>query len=551
MTEPLVTAEDWTRHRHATMAELPAAIANALSLPDVLLSYQKERLLATAAHQLVVDEKSRRIGATWGEGADAVLTSGAQKSAGGMDTLYIGYNLDMAREFIDVCAMWARAFSPACSAVAEFLFTEDDGHGAEHAIKAFRITFASGFEIVALSSRPRSLRGRQGFVILDEFAFHDDAAELLKAAIALLIWGGKVLVISTHNGADNPFNELLTEIRSGKRRGKPVRTTFDDALQQGLYQRICLVTGKTWSVEAEAAWRAEIRDYYGADAAEELDCIPAQGAGVYLSGALIEACMVADAAVLRLTCPAGFELKSDAERASFVDAWLEDHAAPALAKLDRGLRHGYGFDFGRSGDLSVLTPLAEGRDLVRRAPFVIELRNVPFREQERVLFFCVDRLPRFAAGKHDARGNGQAIAEYAQQRYGALSIEAVMLTQTWYLAAFPPLKARFEDRMLALPRDADLKGDLRLVRMVRGVPLIPNDVDTRGSDGGQRHGDFAVALALANAAMDAEVIAYGYRGAGDAAARDDEFRDTPDDDEDRREREWWRAPLGAGLRGGL
>lgn len=70
--------------------------------------------------------------------------------------------------------------------------------GRVAAIAAGRFTFASGFEIVALSSKPRGLRGRQGYVIIDEAAFHDDLPEVLKAAMALLMWGGKVLVISTH-----------------------------------------------------------------------------------------------------------------------------------------------------------------------------------------------------------------------------------------------------------------------------------------------------------------------------------------------------------------
>lgn len=509
MSNLLVTAEDWARHRHQMLAELPPML-RATELPAVLLPYQRELLAATSRSALVVVEKSRRIGATWGIGADAVLHAGAAKSAGGMDVLYLGYNLDMAREFIDTCAMWARAFMPACSKVAEFLFKDTDDKGADRAIQAFRITFASGFEIVALSSRPRSLRGRQGYVILDEFAFHDDAAELLKAAIALLIWGGKVLVISTHNGVDNAYNQLIEEIRAKRRPGEVVRCTFDDALELGLYQRICLVTGKTWSPEAEARFRSEIRGYYAEGAAEELDCIPAQGSGVYLTGALIEACMTADAPVLRLACPQGFELRPDAERQSHVEAWLELHVKPLLDAMDPHRPTGYGWDFGRSGDLSVFLPLVEERNLVRRVPFAIELRNVPFREQEFLLFWVVDRLPRFGAGKHDARGNGQALAEYAMQKYGPLAIEAVMLSQPWYLANFPLLKARMEDRTILLPKDADAKMDLRQVQMVRGVPKVPDDARTTGADGGQRHGDFAVACVLANAAMEAGPIAYGY-----------------------------------------
>lgn len=544
-TDTPVTAAQWAAHRREAMQQIPEALRGG-AIPDVLLSYQKERLLATASHQLIVDEKSRRIGATWGIGADAVLTAGAKKSAGGMDVLYIGYNLDMAREFIDVSGMWAKAFMPACSAVEDFLFHERDERGADRAIQAFRITFASGFEIVALSSKPRSLRGRQGYVILDEFAFHDDAGELLKAAMALLIWGGKVLVISTHNGVDNVFNELINEVRAGRRPGIVVRTSFDDALKQGLYQRICLVTGKEWSPEAEAKWRAEIRGFYGADAAEELDCIPAQGSGVYLTSTMIEACMTRDTNVLRYSCSDQFAQKSDQERHDLTADWLEENVAAILKALDDRLPHVYGFDFGRSGHLSVLTPLSVGRDLVMRAPFLLELRNVPFTQQEQILFFIVDRLPRFMAGKHDARGNGQYLAERAQQKYGLEYIEAVMLTQSWYLANAPLLKAAMEDRMMELPLDLDTKMDFRQIKMVRGVPKVPDDAETQGADGGKRHGDAAVSGMLAVAAAKTDWAEYGYRGAGATNAP----RGGPDD-EPADDRKWWRPPLGAGMRGSL
>ncbi|MEX0971514.1 MAG: hypothetical protein WD046_13835 [Paracoccaceae bacterium] len=536
MTGPVSQAE-WDKHRRDARSE----VLPGLSGVTALLSYQQELLAATAAHQLVVTDKSRRVGMTWAVGSDAVLTSGAARGEGGMDTLYLGYNLDMAREFIDTCAMWAKSFAFGCSEIGEFLFEEEGEKGERLAIKAFRITFASGFEIQALSSKPRSLRGRQGYVILDEFAFHDDASELLKAAIALLIWGGKVLVISTHNGEDNPFNELIQEIRAGRRPGKVVRVTFDDALAQGLYKRICMVRGKPWSAEAEAEWAAEIRGFYGSSADEELDCVPSKGSGVWLTTAQIEAAMDVSLPVLRLECPKGFELKPDVERRAYVQAWLDQNAAPVLAKLNKAERHGYGLDFARSGDLSIYVPIAEEQNLRLRVPFVLEMRNVPFREQEQVVFYCTDLLPKFSAGKHDARGNGQYLGEYAQQRYGAARIESVMATQAWYLENMPPLKANFEDRDLSIPKDADLKGDLRHVKLVRGIPLVPES-KTKGADSGQRHGDFAIGLALARAAIKSDYVEFGYRS---AASRDERGALSSRDDD----RPWWRQPAGSGIRG--
>jgi len=505
-----ISEEDWAKFRREESETLPAGLAG-MDVSEILLGYQKRLLMATSAYQLVVTDKSRRIGATWSIGADAVLTAGATRTAGGMDVLYIGYNLDMAREFIDVCAMWAKAFMPACTEVSEFLFTDQDAAGADRHIQAFRIAFASGWEIVALSSRPRSLRGRQGYVILDEFAFHEDPSGLLKAAMALLIWGGKVLVISTHNGVDNPFNELITEVRSGKRPGTVVRCTFDDAIQDGLYQRVCLKRGIAWSPEGEAAWRAEIYKFYGADAAEELECIPAQGSGVYLTRALIEACSRPDIPVLKLHCPKGFELRPEYERRTYVDAWLEQNLAPELAKLDKNLAHCFGQDFARSGDISGIAPLVIERDLTRRTPFLIEMRNVPYEQQKQVVFHLGRNLPRFVGAKMDATGNGGYLGEVAQQEFGVDRIEAIKISQATYLEYMPPMKAAFEDRTIIIPADVDVVDDLRQIKLIRGIPMVPSDARTKGSDGLNRHGDFAVALCLAYAASKLPPTDFSYR----------------------------------------
>jgi hypothetical protein len=119
-----VTAEEWASLRRESLHRLPAGL-DGKSLPDVLLPCQQALLATTAANRVTVVEKSRRTGFTRALGGDAVLVSAAARSAGGMDTLYIGYNLDMAREFVDVAAMWARLFHQAAGAVEEFLF--DDG----------------------------------------------------------------------------------------------------------------------------------------------------------------------------------------------------------------------------------------------------------------------------------------------------------------------------------------------------------------------------------------------------------------------------------------
>ena len=528
-----ISEEHWAIKRRAVKQSLPEAL-NDNELPDILLAHQKELFASVSTYSLTATDKSRRVGATWGLGANAVLTGGAKESAGGMDVLYLGYNLDMAREFIDTCAMWARAFMPLASEPEEYLFKDQGEDGKEErAIQAYRIRFASGFEIIALSSAPRSLRGRQGLAILDEFAFHDDAEELLKAAMAFIIWGGKVVVISTHNGADNPFNKLLQDIRKGEygSDANVVRVTFDQAVDNGLYERVCLKRGIEWTAEGEAKWRANIRKIYRHNAAEELDCIPNEGSGVYLTRAQIEACCVPPDRVLTFICPPKFEVQDEVYRTSYVKAWLDQNVKPLLHDLDPHLQHAYGQDFARSGDNSVIVPIQIGRDLVRSVPFVLELRNVPYEQQKAIALFVIDGLPRFMGAKLDATGNGGYLGEVVMQKYGETLVEPVKMSQTWYADNMPKMKDGIEGKRVLYPANDNLVSDLRMIMLVRGVPMVPQGLKADGTDGLPRHGDFAVALCLAYAASLGDTLTYdGFQSVGRGQPQKREPGHHPDDE---------------------
>jgi phage FluMu gp28-like protein len=478
------------------------------ALPDVFLPYQQRLWACVDAHDVSVHEKSRRTGFSWAVAAIAATTSGAAKSAGGMDTLYMGYERDMTREFIDYVADWAKRFAVVASEVQEFLF--DDPDHPDRDIKAFRIRFASGFDVVALPSVARALRGKQGLVILDEAAFMDDLDKVLKAALALLIWGGKVVVISTHNGEDNPFNTLVTDIRAGRQPGGLTRITFDEAVAEGLYRRICLVRGLQWSEQAEAEWCAGIKAKYRDNADEELGVVPNPTTGVYLPSALIEARAVAGVPVIRWTAPPGFTMWSASLREREVAAFCAREIQPIMVSLNPEEAHCFGSDFGRIRDLTVDWFIAIGRDLVRRTRLVLELRGVPHEQQRQFLFYVCDRLPKLRAGKIDAGGNGSFVGEVALQRYGEI-VEPLQMTEPWYRENMPPWKAAIEDSMLTLPRDAEVLDDFRMVKLVRGVARIPER--RRTAEGEQRHGDAAIASVLAYAASRAEYEEFGYQAA--------------------------------------
>lgn len=537
-----ITPEQWAEARRQATEAIPEIIEK-FGLPKALLGYQSRTiaLLETAACRVLFIEKSRRIGETWALAAYAALRAARTKKAGGKDALYISYSQEMTREFIQACSMWAKAYSLAASEVDEYLF-EDKSPEGDQSIQAFRIKFASGFEVVGLSSAPRSLRGKDGLLIIDEAAFVDNLKELLKAGLAFLTWGGQVVVCSTHNGAENEFNTKIQDILGGRLPYKHLRIDLDDALKDGLYERICLVNGQQWSPEAEATFRQELIDFYDEASDEELYCVPSQGSGAWLTTPLIEARMTSSAPVLKLELPENFLFLSKFEQALLMAPFMEE-LREALRGLDPKKLHAFGFDFARVSDLTVGTLLSIDGVMNRETALTVELRRVPGDEQKLIVKTILRAAPRLIGAAFDATGMGWTVAEDMGRIFGfreteedAGQIWSIKFSVDWFRINMPPLKVAFEDPTIAIHKNAEHLLDLRLVKVISGVPRVP-DVRT-GEKGKKRHGDFAVALALAYFASRFPGVEYAYTP----------ISDVDDDDLSERDRSDGASPFG---RGGL
>jgi phage FluMu gp28-like protein len=572
VTAPITQAE-WEKLRRESIEALPQIVAD-LGLPKVLLGYQGKtvELLESTGVRVLFIEKSRRIGETWALASYAVLRAARAKDAGGMDAMYISYSQEMTREFVDACAMWARAYSIAAADADEFLFADQNPADPTdtRSIQAFRIRFASGFEIVALSSAPRTLRGKQGLVIIDEAAFVDNLKELLKAALAFLMWGGQVVVCSTHNGTENAFNEEVQKILAGRSKYKHLKIDFDMALMDGLYQRICLVTGEEWSPAAEAVWRQDIIDFYGEGADEELFCIPTMGTGAWLTAPLIEARMTLlpeEAPIIRIDLPDDFLHRPELERRHLMAPHVEA-VQKALKGLNPRWLHAFGYDPARLADPAIMGLLAIDGLLKRRSALTVEMRRVPFQEQFAIASDILGVAPRLIGAAIDATGMGMQLAEDLGRKFGLREDEessglvwAIKLNPGWYNEHLPPLKTAFEDGSIALVRDADHLGDLRLVKIIRGVPQVPPERTDQKVDAGdgpkkKRHGDFAVMLGLAHFASRMQWHEYGYQAVPTSTTAaspqgSDGFWRADHDIPDGAGRPWWKPPLGSGLRGGI
>ena len=496
-------------------AEIPSTAREISALQDdltdgLLMVHQKQWVTQCIKYPLNIAEKCRRSGITLATAWNDTITAASTKKAGGDNIYYIGDTKEKGLEFIGYCAHFARVMASGMAhnwkGIEVVLFDDQvlDERGkviSTRQITAYRIRFASGFQIVALSSNPANVRGLQGIVNIDEAAFHKDVQAVIDASLALIIWGGKVRIISTHNGNSNPFNQLIRDSLKGLYQFHVFRITFDEVVKNGLYKKVCLVKGKVWSQEAQDAWYKEVRGAYGANKAamgEELDCIPKEGNGVAIPGILIENCMHEDRPVVRLELPDDFSLNSLAYRQSWCKGWLESNVKPLLDKLNPELEHVFGQDYARHGDFSVITPMSIEMNLVRRVPFVVEMQNVPIAQQRQILWYIIDRLPRFSKGAMDATGNGEAIAEDTADHVGHSKIAQVKLNDAWYRPNMVGFQGAFEDQMIDLPRNATIKNDIRALQLINGVIKLPKlrQRDIENSEF-MRHGDSAIALALA------------------------------------------------------
>jgi phage FluMu gp28-like protein len=528
---------------------LPGELPRGAELPydhdplaeGILMQHQKEWLEDRS--DLKLGEKGRRTGITYAEALDDTLIAASARSAGGDNVFYIGDTKDKGREFIGYVAHFARVVSKELVEVEEFLFEDQRDDGSSQFIAAYRVKFASGFRVEALSSRPENIRGLQGIVVIDEAAFHKDVRAVLDAVNALLIWGGKIRIISTHNGTLNPFNELIGEAKAGKIPYSLHFIPFQKAVDNGLYRRVCLLRGWTYTEEAEAEWEARIRRSYGvreAQMRQELDAIPADAEGAALPRVVIERAASRDIPVIRWLLPDSFKEADSRTRAGLTQEFLATKLQPVLARLDPRMRHDFGMDFARSGDASAMVANENGNDLVRRGVFVLELRNVPYETQRDIVFFIGDRLPRFGHGAFDATGNGAYLAEVSRQKWGE-RISEIKLSTEWYRQNSPPYVEAVGDCSVMLAADADIVRDHQALQYTGGVIRVPEDMRYKGADGLERHGDTAIAGILAWYASRQNAAEYGYEAVQPSGV---------DDDDMLGHGQWWRPPLGARLRSG-
>ncbi|MGR3273366.1 terminase [Thalassococcus profundi] len=394
-----------------------------------------------------------------------------------------------------VRGFWAAYNQIARGAAPEFDEGEFYSPELDATYKTHEVRFPGGSRITALSASPDAARGFGGNLLLDEFAFHRDSRRIWGSAFPVAARGGhKIRVISTPNGKGNKFYELMTADDNGWSRH---HVDIYQAVEQGLNVDIDELRS---GMADEDAWAQEF----------ELQWLDA------------------------------------------ASSWLDYDLIASVEKPIAGYPEHYGgkgvyvgVDIAARNDLFVIWVVEDtGAQLITRE--VIAEKRIAFAEQDRLLDEVFDRYNVLRVAI-DQTGMGEKPVEDAIRRYGSSRVDGVLFTSTRKLELATVLKEAMQDRTVAIPAgDPVLRADLHAIRSRVGPTGIRRLVADGETDG---HADRFWALALAVAAAQAAPVEYEYRGVT-PPRQDGGFRDEPDED-DGINRDWWRAPLGAGMRGGL
>jgi len=427
-----------------------------------LYGYQKKWVQDPSRFKLY--EKSRQIGISFAAALELVLDCLEHKTT----WVVLSRGERQSEEFMEHVKAHAGALKAALDLGDTPFWCENE----KIEVKQLRVTFPNGSRIIGLPANPDTARGFSGNLVLDEFAFHKDARKIWKACFPIVSRAGRKLrVISTHNGKDSFFYELASGSASGETPWSKHRTDIYQAVADGCPQDIEELRA---AINDPDAWQ------------EEFECIPLDTVSNWLGNDLITRAelnlYVADADVISWDGPAFKPEEGD---------WF------------------LGGDIGRKRDLTVLYLIQRvaGVSWTRR---IERLRRKTFNEQWARIQFCMTEYPVNRAGL-DATGLGMQLAEQAVMKFGSRA-EAVTFTPAVKENLAVTLKRRFEDGLLRIPADRDLRADLRAVK--KFLTTAGNvRFDAERSDAG--HADHFWALALAEHAASGPAQKIEYRPVGD------------------------------------
>lgn len=303
--------------------------------------------------------------------------------------------------------------------------------------------FPNGSKIVALPSKPETVRGYSGDVILDEAAFFDKGFEVYQAVYPTITRKQhyKLIVISTPKSKKDLFYYIWNLAQEEKEYWFSYKLTIYDAVKKGLNIN---PEELRRGIKNDLVWKTEYL------------CEFMDSEEVLLPYEVIQACEE--------------------------DTKIED-----LKQLDGEIF--IGIDIGRRKDLTVISVLERlGSVLYLRKQEI--LQNMSFSQQMEIINHFCYYARRVAI---DETGIGMQMAEEMKKKWGEFKILPVYFTAKAKEELASKLLTKFQDKTIKIFPDNDLREDLHSVkRIVSDKGNIRYEGSTENS-----HADRFWSLALA------------------------------------------------------
>lgn len=415
---------------------------------DLLLSYQRRYHNDDARWKAWL--KARQIGGSFTATAEPVVDCfTAEQAKKKVDWVFFSAGERQALELLAKAKEWTEAFQLSIDDLVE------DRESSEALLKSATVSFPNGSRIISLPANPNTARGYSANMLFDEFAFLEDSDAMWRATFPIVsneLKGKlKLRVISTPNGKDNKFHEIVT----ANKRFSVHKTTIHDAKAGGL------------PVDIEAL-REALADPDGW--AQEFECEFIDAAAVLLPYDLIALNESVDASVVMP--PEYWETRSQ-------------------FPFDLGI------DFGRKKNLTVAWGAEAVADL-QVTKEVLALRNMPTPQQVEILRPRIRKARRVCL---DYTGPGVGLGDYLAQEFGEWNpaehkfgkVELCTFSNPLKNEVFSKLRMKFEVRGWRIPISRIIREDLHSVHR---VTTAAGNVAYRAPMTDDGHADHATALAL-------------------------------------------------------
>jgi len=373
--------------------------------------------------RLKILQKGRQVGGSTGDDYHSVIT--ASRAGARFDVFITSRDEFQAKLSLEKCKRWADLLQIGAVDLGEMVFDR------QSRATAYVLEFANGRRIYSLSSNPNAMAGKCVHVKIDEMALHADQRLLYQVAKPVTTWGGTLSVISTHRGVNTVFNQIIRDIvENGNPMGWSLHTLpLQKAVEEGMVERINVKSGRN---ETREEFLARIRSECIDEEQwlQEYCCVPADESTAFITFEMIHAC--------ETDCLRDFNYLLHCEKDLYI-----------------------GMDTGRKHDLSVIDVGEKIGDVIYDR-YRIELKGKSFAEQEHELYRLL-ALPKVRRACIDATGLGMQLAERARERFG-WKVEPITFTAGVKEEMAYRLRAAFEDRILRIAADLELRADLRGIK---------------------------------------------------------------------------------------